>query len=245
MRPPRERSIAPVLPVSILYQDDGLVAIDKPPGMIVHPGREAEGPEWVAMKRVRDLLGRQVYPVHRLDRPTSGVLLFALDLESCARVQQFFEKRQVEKTYLAVVEGIAPERWTCEAPLQRVAEEPSQPAKTDFERLAVAPAGSFGQLPELSLSLLKVIPYTGRYHQIRRHLLEAGHPIVGDFRYAGAERSFELGEVLGTGTRMLLQAKSLLLPHPNTGAPFEITAPADADFLRCFPALEDELRPTP
>lgn len=197
------------------------------------------------MKRVRDLLGRPVHTVHRLDRPTSGVLLFALDLDSCARVQQFFEKRLVEKTYLAVVEGIAPERWTCETPLQRVPEEPAQPAKTDFERLAIVPAGSFERLPELSLSLLKVVPQTGRFHQIRRHLLEAGHPIVGDFRYAGADRSFELGEVLGTGTRMLLQAKSLILPHPHTGEAFEITAPADADFLRCFPTLEQELRPVP
>ena len=74
-------------------------------------------------------------------------------------------------------------------------------------------------------------------------MLEAGHPIVGDFRYAGVERSLELGELLGTGTRMLIKAKSLVLPHPQTGEPFEITAPADADFLRCFPMLEQELRP--
>ena len=231
-----------MLPVSILYQDETLVAIDKPAGMIVHPGREAEGPEWVAMKRVRDMLGRQVHTVHRLDRPTSGVLLFALDLDSCVRVQQCFEKRLVEKTYLAVVEGTTPERWTCETPLHRVPDEAPQPAKTDFERVAVIPAGSFESLPQLSLSLLKVSPHTGRYHQIRRHLLEAGHPIIGDFRYAGADRSMELGDLLGTGTRMLLQAKSLLLPHPQTGEPFEITAPADVDFLRCFPELEQELR---
>ncbi|MCW1921431.1 pseudouridine synthase [Luteolibacter arcticus] len=237
MRPPRERSIAAVLPLSILYQDDALVAIDKPAGMIVHPGRDVEGPEWVAMKRVRDLLGCQVHTVHRLDRPTSGVLLFALDLVTCARVQQFFEKRQVEKTYLAVVEGITPERWTCETPLQRIPGEPTQSARTTFERLAVVPAGSFARLPELSLSLLRVLPHTGRYHQIRRHLLEAGHPIVGDFRYAGADRSMEIGESLGTGTRMLLQAKSLRLPHHRSGEPMEISAPADADFLRCFPAL--------
>lgn len=229
-------------PVSILYQDEVLVAIDKPAGMIVHPGREAEGPEWVAMKRVRDMLGRQVHTVHRLDRPTSGVLLFALDLDCCTRVQQFFEKRQVEKSYLAVVEGTTPERWICETPLHRVPEEPPQSAKTGFERVAVVPAGSFERLPQLSLSLLKISPHTGRYHQIRRHLLEAGHPIIGDFRYAGADRSMDLGELLGTGTRMLLQARSLLLPHPYTGESFQITAPADADFLRCFPALEEELR---
>lgn len=234
-----------MLPVSILYQDDTLVAIDKPAGMIVHPGREVEGPEWVAMKRLRDLLDRHVYPIHRLDRPTSGVLLFALDPATCALVQRYFEKRQVEKTYLAVVEGTAPERWTCETPLQRNPDEAPQPASTDFERLAVVPAGGSERLPALSLSLLKVIPHTGRYHQIRRHLLAAGHPIVGDFRYAGVERSLELGEALGTGTRMLLQAKSLKLPHPHTGGTLAIEAPADPDFLRCFPELGHELRPMP
>jgi len=241
--PPRKPSIRPLLPVSILYQDDALVAIDKPAGMIVHPGREAEGPEWVAMKRVRDMLGRKVHTIHRLDRPTSGVLLFALDLDTCARVQQLFEKRQVEKTYLAVVEGIAPERWTCETPLQRTPEEPPQSAKTDFERLASVPAGTFAGLPDLSLSLLKVMPHTGRYHQIRRHLLEGGHPIAGDFRYAGADRSMEIGHALGSGTRMLLQAKTLRLPHHQSGRMMEISAPADADFLRCFPMLGRELRP--
>ena len=114
--------------------------------------------------------------------------------------------------------------------------------------MAVAPAGSFERLPALSLSLLKVIPQTGRYHQIRRHLLEAGHPIVGDFRYAGVERCLELGDVLGTGTRMLLQAKSLRLPHPYTGELLQIEAAADEDFRRWFPGLKDgfnsELRPT-
>lgn len=234
-----------MLPISILHQDDTLVAIDKPAGMIVHPGRDEEGPEWVAMKRVRDLLGRHVYPVHRLDRPTSGVLLFALDLETCGKVQQFFERREVEKTYLAVVEGATPERWTCGTPLQRDPEEPAKPARTDFERLARMEAGFCERLPSLSLSLLKVIPHTGRYHQIRRHLLEAGHPIIGDFRYAGVERSLEVGEALGTGVRMMLQAKSLRLPHPHTGELLEIEAPADADLVRCLPGLENELRVTP
>ncbi|MCW1883597.1 pseudouridine synthase [Luteolibacter flavescens] len=232
-----------MLPVSILYLDEALVAIDKPAGMIVHPGRDEEGPEWIAMKRVRDMLCQQVYPVHRLDRPTSGVLLFALTPESCVRIQQSFERRQVEKTYLAVAEGTSPLQWTCEKPLQRTPSEPAQPSKTDFERLAVIAEGFNASVPDLSLSLLKASPYTGRYHQIRRHLVEAGHPIIGDFRYAGAEHSMKLGDALGTGTRMLLQAKSLILPHPVTGESLEITAPADADFLRCFPALEEELRP--
>jgi tRNA pseudouridine65 synthase len=221
-------------PLRYLYQDEFLVAIDKPAGMIVHPGREPEGPEWIAMKRLRDELGQPVYPIHRLDRPTSGVLLFALDRATSTRVQQAFELRQVEKSYLAVVCGVTEADWCCEIPLRKSPEEPELAARTAFQRLAVAEG--FAGDPELRLSLLRADPFTGRFHQIRRHLQQAGFPIVGDYRYAGRERSDELGAVLGTGTRMLLQAKSLRLVHPWQGGPLEIVAPPDEDFGRCFPS---------
>jgi tRNA pseudouridine65 synthase len=223
-----------VTPLHILYEDDFLVAIDKPAGMIVHPGREAEGPEWIAMKRLRDQLGRHVFPVHRLDRPTSGVLLFALDKQTAGPAQQAFELRKVAKTYHAIVCGVAPQEWLCETPLRANPEDELLPAETLFERLDVAPESTFASDRTLSLSLLKASPRTGRFHQIRRHLLEAGLPIVGDFRYAGQDRSFELGEILGTGTRMLLQAKVLELLHPRTGEPLRIEAPVDVDFRKCF-----------
>ncbi len=221
--------------LQLLYEDAFLVAIDKPAGMLVHPGREPEETEWIAMKRLRDQLGCRVFPVHRLDRPTSGVLLFALDKQTAGHTQQAFERRNVRKTYHAVVCGIAPVAWTCDSPLiETVGEEP-QSAKTTFERLCVSPDGAFPDEPSLRLSLLKVTPETGRFHQIRRHLLESGMPIAGDFRYAGRERSFELGRVLGIGTRMLLQAKSLSLDHPVTAEPLLIEAPVDACFRKCFP----------
>ena len=217
-------------PLHILYQDDFLVAIDKPAGMIVHPGREPEGPEWIAMKRLRDQLGRPVFPAHRLDRPTSGVLLFALDKQTAGLAQQAFELRNVRKIYHAVVCGTAPQEWLCETPLRTHPEDAPLAARTAFRRLDGASVSG------LTLSLLEAVPATGRFHQIRRHLLEAGFPIVGDFRYAGQDRSHELGAILGTGTRMLLQSKSLELQHPKTGEPLRIEAPADADFGRCFPA---------
>lgn len=224
-------------PLHLLYQDEWLVAIDKPAGMIVHPGREPESAEWIAMKRLRDQLGQRVFPVHRLDRPTSGVLLFALDQNSAAQAQQAFERREVKKTYHAIVCGIAPERWCCELPLQTTPDGPYLAALTSFERLEISPESAFLSDPALRLSLIAAQPETGRFHQIRRHLLAAGYPIVGDFRYAGQDLCFELGEKLGTGTRMLLQAKTLELRHPHTGAPLRITAPADPSFLRCFPTL--------
>ena len=221
-------------PLSILYQDEFLVAIDKPAGMIVHPGREPEQIEWVAMKRLRDQLGKRVFPSHRLDRPTSGVLLFALNKATAARAQQAFEQRKVVKTYHAIVSGNVPDRWVCETPLRTNPEDEPLPAKTSFERLSVSEAGFFGSDPTLVLSLLKITPETGRFHQIRRHLLEAGHPVVGDFRYAGMDRSFKLGEVLSIGTRMLLQAKVLELDHPETGERLKIEAPLDPEFPKCF-----------
>ncbi len=226
-----------MLPLRILYQDEFLVAIDKPPGMLVHPVSKPVKTEWIAMKRLRDQLGRRVFPAHRLDRPTSGVLLFALDKSTAALAQQAFEQRNVVKTYQAIVCGIVPEKWICETPLGTNAGDESLPASTLFERIAVRKAGSFAAYPELVLALLKITPTTGRFHQIRRHLLEAGFPVVGDFRYAGMERSYELGEVLGIGTRMLLQARVLEMDHPHTGARLKIEAPVDGDFARCFPGM--------
>ena len=150
-------------PLHILYQDDFLVAIDKPAGMIVHPGREPEGPQWIAMKRLRDQLDRQVFPIHRLDRPTSGVLLFALDKQSAGLAQQAFELRNVTKTYHAIVCGIAPQKWICETPLRKNPEGAPLAAQTSFERLASTPESSFPAEPTLRLSLLKATPATGRF----------------------------------------------------------------------------------
>ncbi len=224
-----------MLPLPILYQDESLVAIDKPAGMLVHPGRDIDGPEWIAMKCLRDQLGRPVFPIHRLDRPTSGVLLFALDKLTAGLAQQAFERRQVLKIYQAVVCGITPMEWTCETPLRTNPEEAPLAATTLFERLEVAPTSSFAAEPPLCLSLLKAIPTTGRYHQIRRHLADAGFPIVGDFRYADTERGHRLGEILGIGTRMLLQARVLELRHPHGGHLLRIEAALDGDFMKCFP----------
>jgi tRNA pseudouridine65 synthase len=165
-------------------------------------------------------------------------LLFALDKQTAGLAQQAFELRKVRKIYHAVACGIAPLGWVCETPLRKNPEDSLLAAETRFERLGIAPQLSFPRDQKLSLSLLKATPLTGRFHQIRRHLLEAGMPIVGDFRYAGQERSFALGEILGTGTRMLLQAKVLELQHPRTGERLRIEAPEDVDFFRCFGRFE-------
>jgi tRNA pseudouridine65 synthase len=222
-------------PLHILYEDDFLIAIDKPAGMLVHANAKDDHPEWIAMKRLREQIGRRVFPIHRLDRPTSGVLLFALDKRTAGYLQQAFEQRKVTKTYLAIVSGIAPNQWRCDTALSDDSGATHRDAVTHFELIQTSPEAFFTSEPSLRLSLIKAMPETGRFHQIRRHLLACGFPIVGDFRYAGQDRSFALGELLGTGTRMLLQAKRLEITHPQSGERIIIEAPGDEGFRKCFP----------
>lgn len=226
-----------MIPLPILYRDEFLVAIDKPPGMIVHPGRDPVDLQWIAMKRLRDQLGQRVFPVHRLDRPTSGVLLFALDSKTAGLVQADFARRNVSKTYQAAVCGEVPEQWVCESPLRAEPDEKWLSAETFFDRLVVTKAAAFPAEPSLILSLLQATPTTGRYHQIRRHLLEADRPVIGDFRYAGIERSTELCELLGIGSRMMLRSVGLKLRHPQSGELLKIEAGTDPDFSRLFPRI--------
>lgn len=222
------------MPLSILYRDDRLIAVDKPAGHLVHPADEPSPGDLVTMKILRDQIGQQVHAIHRLDRPTCGVLLFATDKAAAKAASALFESRAVEKTYWAIVDGHpAADRWTTQKALRKTEDAPERSAETRFRVL---------QRLEGNLALIEAIPRTGRYHQIRRHLLHAGHPIVGDYRYAGRERSDALGERLGTGTRMLLQAKQLTLPHPITGEPLKIQSPT-APALRG--ALADSAPPVP
>lgn len=207
------------MPLEILYRDEEIIAVDKPAGQLVHPADHPRPDDEVTMKILRDQIGAPVHALHRLDRPTCGVLLFATDPAIVRKLREAFDRHLVMKRYLAIVIG-HPERdhWTCEEPLRKTPEAPLREAFTEFEIKARLENG---------FSLIEARPKTGRFHQIRRHLLQAGHPIVGDYRYAGIERCDELGARLGTGTRMLLQAKEITFPHPLNGESLTITAPTD------------------
>ena len=189
------------------------MVIHKPAGHIVHPAEQPQAGDLVAMKILRDQIGVRVYNIHRIDRPTAGILLFGIDREVSKSLHQNLADGGMEKVYWAVVEG-KPElpAWNCEAPIQKDADAPIRQAHTDFQVLKTVEHRS-GK----TISLIKAVPHTGRFHQIRRHLLDAGHPIIGDYRYAGISTSDTNGELLGTGTRMLLLAKSLTFKHPKTG----------------------------
>lgn len=215
-------------PLRILYRDNWLVAVDKPAGQLVHPADNPREGDLVTMKILRDQLGVRVYNIHRIDRPTTGVLLFGTDRNAARALHRALERHQVGKTYWAVVHGEPPGgAWECRQPLRKTEAAPEREAHTSFRVLERSGP----------LCLLEATPHTGRTHQIRRHLLQAGVPVVGDFRYAGIEASERLGRELGTGARMLLQSRSIGFDHPVTGERTTITAPPDPGFVKCFPSL--------
>lgn len=230
--------------LTILYQDEWLVAIDKPAGHLVHPAEVPAEGDQVAMKILRDQLGQRVHTIHRLDRPTSGVLLFALQKKAAQKLHKALETHNFDKSYWAVVQGKAPaDKWECHEPIQKNEDAPFRDAHTSFEVLESRKVEALASVADQFdgngdiLTLIKATPHSGRFHQIRRHLLHVGIPIVGDYRYAGIETSDLLGGLLGTGSRMLLQAKSLTLNHPISEEELTFTAPVGENFLKCFPGL--------
>ena len=205
--------------LSILHQDDWLIAVDKPAGYLVHPSSDPKPEDLVVMKILRDQIEQKIHVIHRLDQPTSGVLLFATHQAAAKKLRRAFEMREVAKTYLAMVLGHpSRDEWICEEALVKNEGDLAQLARTSFSVME--------RLSE-NLSLVEARPETGRFHQIRKHLLHEGHPIVGDFRYHDIDECFAMGKKLGIGTRMLLQAKTLELTHPMTREKLIIEAPLD------------------
>jgi tRNA pseudouridine65 synthase len=202
--------------LSILHHDEVLLAVNKPSGMAVHRGwsREREP----ALQRARDLAGRRVHLVHRLDRGTSGALLFAFDPEITRRMQERFETGEVTKRYIALVRGMVPESGVIDHPVPRAPEGPRVPAVTEYRRLA-----TFERY-----SLVEALPRTGRLHQIRRHFKHISHPVIGDVRYGKGEHNRLFRERFGLH-RLALHALELAFDHPKTGERLRIVAPVPED----------------
>lgn len=226
--------------LEILFRDEHFVAVNKPAGLLVHRSDLDRHETEFALQLVRDQMGRHVYPVHRLDRPTSGVLLFALSPEAARRAGEAFDSDVVRKIYQAVVRGIAAEEALIDYPLQELPERfaaksetgngDAKEAVTAYRRLAVVelplPLGNF---PTVRYSLLEVRPRTGRRHQIRRHLKHLFHPIIGDTTYGEGRHNRLFRNELGC-SRMLLHAAELSFPHPWSGETVTISAPLDEEF---------------
>ena len=226
--------------LDVLFRDERFVAVNKPPGLLVHRSRIDRGADRFALQTVRDQIGRRVFPVHRLDKPTSGVLLFALDPEAARRLSDAFARRAVRKTYLAVVRGYLEPGGVIDYALRETRDrttdgkarrdKPPQPAVTVYRRLAtVETPHAVGRYPTSRYALAALRPRTGRKHQIRRHMKHIFHPVIGDRKYGDGRHNRFFEEHFGC-RRMLLHAAALTFSHPFTGAPTVLLAPLDAVF---------------
>lgn len=200
--------------ISILYADDDYVAIDKPSGLLVHRTSLDKEATLFALQQLRDQLCQEVYPCHRLDRPTSGVLLFALNLDAMRHAQKEFAERKVHKTYHAIVRGWVEQSGTVEYAL-RLEDNPSkyQESKTDYTCLKQSqidlPIGNYDQA---RFSLVELHPLTGRKHQLRRHLAHIRHPIIGDTRHGDGTQNKFIRKHFDC-RRLLLHASKLEISH--------------------------------
>lgn len=222
--------------LQILYQDEFYVAVDKPSGLLVHPSPLAPD-EPSALRQLRDKLGRWVYPVHRLDRPTSGVLLFALSPEAAARLCLAFRSRIVDKSYLAVVRGVAADHGVVDSPITEEPGAEPQTALTEYRRLAEAELSvPVGRYATARYSLVDVRPHTGRRHQIRRHFAHLRHPIVGDTAHGDGRHNRLFRERFGLW-RLLLFATAVSFVHPWTARQVTVSAPLPPDVATLFAGL--------
>lgn len=221
--------------IELLYVDEHLVVANKPSGLLVHRGWDRD--DDVAMFRVRDAIGQHVHPVHRLDRGTSGALLFARSPEIAAALATSFQERRVEKVYLALVRGHLAERaGIIDRPVPKGEGAERVPAVTRYEVVARSQVER--------CSLVRAMPETGRLHQIRRHLRHLGHPLVGDVNYGSGEinRHYRAQYALH---RLALHAVTLGFVHPISGSMLHVVAPLPEDFASVLERLFEDLPELP
>lgn len=230
--------------IPILYEDDALLAVDKPAGLVTHPAyKHPDGTlsDAIFARQAAKGEGRP-WLLHRLDRETSGVVLFAKTVEARRAIVRQFEQHRVRKLYLAVTSGrLTPERGILEAPLRRdpadrrstIVDDAGQPAATRYEVLAARDG----------YALVRAEPLTGRTHQIRAHMAHLGAPLLGDTRYIALAHAARAargetqqganaeGAAVAVAPRVMLHAWRIRIVHPTTRVQCEVTAPLPDDLL--------------
>lgn len=218
-------------PFPILYTDEHLVAINKPPGLLMHRTRISEDNVFV-VQLLRDQIGQRVYPVHRLDRATSGALVLAKSAEASGRLGEQIMDKTVEKKYLAIVRGWVPDTGTIDYAL----DDPDSgkgrlPAITHFKCLCRSEIDHAIGLRHKTarFSLVEAQLETGRRHQIRKHFAHLNYPVIGDKRHGDVKHNTYFREVFGL-KRMFLHSALMRFQHPYTNESLCITAPLDEVF---------------
>lgn len=209
----------------ILFLDNHYIAVDKPPGMLVHRSMLARHETRVVLQTLRDQIGRHVYPIHRLDRATSGVLLFGLNPDAARQLSPRLQTEAVKKTYRAVTRGWLDSAGSIDHPVRdRDEGGAAKPAITCYRKLAqIELAASVDRYPTSRYTLAEVRPLTGRRHQIRQHFKHISHHLIGDTTYGNGKHNRFFREQLGIWM-LLLRATTLEFLHPYTGATLRIQA---------------------
>ncbi len=226
--------------LEIIFEDEFLVAINKPSKMLVHK----TALDRYETRNAQDLLGLQlgnkVYPLHRLDKATSGILLFSKDQKFNNKLHDIFTNESTVKTYLAVCRGYTPESGLIDKPL-RNPENPNsveKAASTSFKRIAISELEiPVSRYPSSRYSLVRVTPHTGRMHQIRMHFAHLRHYIIGDTKH-GERHHNKVFKTQHNLSKMFLHAESLQFEHPLTKNTCEITAKPDESWKRCAELLD-------
>ncbi|AKV97551.1 pseudouridylate synthase [Marinobacter sp. CP1] len=237
-------------PLTVLYRDEHLLAVHKPAGLLVHRSPIDKHETEFALQYARALNeGQHVYPVHRLDRPTSGVLVFARDSDTARTLGMALMAGEVTKTYLAMVRGWPPEHGEIDHPLREESEDrrlkgeeqPVRDALTYYRTLATTEIPvEIEKYPSSRYAVVELNPKTGRKHQLRRHMKHINHPIIGDANHGRGRHNRYFAERFGQG-RLMLAATRMAFRHPVSGKPLTISAAPEASFLEVlslFPGFD-------
>ncbi|QWT19265.1 tRNA pseudouridine(65) synthase TruC [Bacillus sp. NP157] len=220
--------------LEILYQDDDLVAVNKPANLAVHRSKFVGPDDAFLIDLLREQVEGRLHLAHRLDRATSGVLLVARSPEIAGQMGEQFMSRTVSKRYLAIVRGWPePAEGTIDYPLPGSRETgPRKDATTDYRRLATIEVDiPLGRYDKQRYALVVAEPRTGRFRQIRKHFAHVHHPIVGDSQHGRGDHN-RLYKQHFSSHRLLLHAQRLSFVHPRSGEPLAISAPIDDTMTR-------------
>lgn len=237
-------------PLTLVYRDQWLLVVHKPAGLLVHRSPIDRHETEFALQYARAMNdGEHVYAMHRLDRPTSGLLVFARDPQTASALGKAMMAGEVRKTYLAMVRGWTPEQGAIDHPLRDEPEDkrrkdepqPLREALTRYRRLATTeiPVAIEGHATS-RYSLVELHPETGRKHQLRRHMKHINHPIIGDANHGRGRHNRYFAERFGQG-RLMLAATEMVLAHPVSGERLELRAEPEASFLKVLSIFGEPL----
>lgn len=224
--------------MEILFQDEHLIAVNKPAGLLVHRSSIAKDATEFALQKTRDFVGKEVHPIHRLDRKTSGVLLFTFDKNTLHSMQNLFNEGKVRKEYHAIVRGFTDDSGKIDYALvnDKGLTQSARTIYTTHKKWEITK--SFGRYKTSRYAYVHVFPETGRMHQIRKHFAHIFHPIIGD-RPHGCNKQNRFFKREFNLMEMLLHAKSYSFEHPVTSDKIIIQAPIRNEFMRIVSLLDE------